>query len=1202
MTASYTPPIDLVSEVIACLADVLDLDPDTIDPGGRLTELGLDSFTAVRLRRRLLQDLQVDIPLTAFLGGATPGTVAATVASTATTMDDAALPTSATVSGSAELLDDGRPFPLTAVQTAYLIGRDPSLPLGGVATYFYFEYDRRPDGDPQQDVHRLAQGWDRLVARHPMLRVIIDDEVRQRVLTAVPAFRIPVTDLRNTDDQRAEQELAALRAKLSHRAHPVDTWPLFDIRAAWLPDGRTRLFIGMDIIALDMAGWMRLMAEWGQLSADPELTLPTPGTTFAALLARREQDPAEVARRARDREYWNARATALPAGPALPWSAPANVLGVPHFTRHPGELTAVEWQNLRRQAARRGLSPTAVLLAGLAAVLNRWGATDPFCLNTTLFDRPEDQADLHSVVGDFTSTVLTETPPVDVSGQEDFERFATAVNQQFWTDLDHRSVSAIEILRGRGGGGLTPRYPVVFTSGVGLTDDGSAPTAWLGTEAFGVSQTPQVLIDHIIWEDGGRLRIAWDIVDGSLPGGFAAGMRDAHLGLLRRLSADDQAWTDPAYAWDPSFRPDEPLDVAPFGDCGPLIDDPLRAAATRTPHAAALLAGDTEVTHAALAARARATAAALRGLGLGPGDMVAVAAPKGTAQIAATLGVSASGAGYVPVEPTWPAARIASVCEQAGIRHALVTGASPSWPGAVKTHVLDGDGALRAEHDAPVRRDTRPDDLAYAIFTSGSTGRPKGVAVEHRQARTTLDDLADRYPLRPGDRVLALSAMSFDLSVYDVFAVLGVGAAMVLPDADRQRDPGHWLELMSRHRVSVWNTAPALLEMLVEYAEIDPDAAAAAMSALRLVLLSGDWIPVTLPDRVRALAPHAEVVSLGGATEASIWSICQPVGVVDPAWPSIPYGRALRGQSFHILDTDGRPCPVGQAGELYIGGDGVARGYLGDPEQTAQRFSTHPVLRRRVYRTGDLGRWRHDGTIEFLGRVDRQVKIRGHRIELGEIESVLSRVPGVRQCVARAVAGPDGGNRLVAYVAAGDAAAAVSDEDLIVRLRASLPEYMVPSRFVRLASLPVTDNGKVDHAKLANPFRSAAPVTAPMDMADPDATPGPVAPDPAPLEDDSALTGLLVDAARAGLDVRISVGKGRLDAVSALRAATELAVAARLSTSSYELTPDLDGKAVARPAGHRQSATRGEHSDRTRRPARQPDRPTRRASRHHRVQ
>ncbi|MFC7108813.1 AMP-binding protein [Nonomuraea rubra] len=237
--------------------------------------------------------------------------------------------------------------------------------------------------------------------------------------------------------------------------------------------------------------------------------------------------------------------------------------------------------------------------------------------------------------------------------------------------------------------------------------------------------------------------------------------------------------------------------------------------------------------------------------------------------------------------------------------------------------------------------------------------------------------------------------------------------------------------------------------------------------------MSADWIPVTLPDRLRALAPDAEVVSLGGATEASIWSICHPIGAVDPSWPSIPYGRALGGQSFHILDQHGRPCPVGEPGELHIGGDGLARGYVGDPGQTAERFITHPILRRRLYRTGDLGRWRYDGTIEFLGRLDRQVKIRGHRIELGEIEATLDRHPAVRQAVARAVPGPDDRPRLVCHVVPADPAMPPSDDELAEALRASLPGFMVPNRFLITDALPITDNGKVDYKALANPYRSS---------------------------------------------------------------------------------------------------------------------------------
>ncbi|GAA4913135.1 amino acid adenylation domain-containing protein [Nonomuraea thailandensis] len=1059
-----------VEEVLACLADVLELRPSDLDPDAPLTTLGLESFTAVRLRRRLLEESGLGFPLTAFLGSATARTVAAGI------VPD-------------EPAGDGESFPLTPIQTAYLVGRDPAFPLGGVATFYYFEYDRVPQGSQEADLDRLETAWNRLVRRHPMLRMVVGADARQTVLDQVPGYAITRTDLRGESPERAGQALESLRAECSHQVLPTDRWPLFDLRAALLPDGRTRLFVGVDVLALDLMSWMRLMREWGRYTADPGLELPAPPLGFADLVRRRLEDPAELRRREQASAYWARRAPGLPDGPGLPWTrGPAEFSGH-RLVRHAAELPAEEWAQLRKQGAAHGLSPTGLLLAAFGLVLQRWGARDPFCLNTTLFDRDDlalgdDTPGLDSIVGDFTSTVLVEVPVADPGRWYGFAGYAAAVNRQFWTDLDHRAVSGMEALRAAIESGERPRvtdpatglplptHTVVFTSGVGLAGPGEPPAAWLGTEVFGVSQTPQVMLDHIVWDEDGRLRIAWDAVDGALPAGFVDGMLAAHVRLLRRLATEPELWTDPALGWDPSFLADEDVAGGAFGGAGPLLDEPLRAAARRAPSAPALLDLTREVTARDLAGRALRTGRALAALGVGPGDLVAVVADKGIAQVTALLGVLASGAGYVPVEPSWPAGRVASLSEQASIRTALLAPEADdtAWPEHVGAHRLDADGVLRRADSAQPRRPA-PDDLAYAIFTSGSTGRPKGVAVEHRAARTTLDDLDDRFPLGPDDRVLALSAYSFDLSVYDIFSVLGSGGAVVVPEAHRQRDPGHWLELMARHRVTVWNTAPALLEMLVEYAELEPEAVREALSTLRLVFLSADWIPVTLPDRLRALAPGAEVVSLGGATEASIWSICHPIGQVDPSWPSIPYGRALGGQSFHILDEHGRPCPVGEPGELHIGGDGLARGYVGDPGQTAERFITHPILRRRLYRTGDLGRWRYDGTIEFLGRLDRQVKIRGHRIELGEIEATLDRHPAVRQAVARAVPGPDERPRLVCYVVPADPAAPPSDDELAEALRASLPGFMVPNRFLLMDSLPITGNGKIDYKALASPYR-----------------------------------------------------------------------------------------------------------------------------------
>jgi amino acid adenylation domain-containing protein len=362
-------------------------------------------------------------------------------------------------------------------------------------------------------------------------------------------------------------------------------------------------------------------------------------------------------------------------------------------------------------------------------------------------------------------------------------------------------------------------------------------------------------------------------------------------------------------------------------------------------------------------------------------------------------------------------------------------------------------------------------DLAYVLFTSGSTGVPKGVMIEHRGAANTVADVNGRFGISAADRVLALSSLSFDLSVWDLFGVLGAGGRVVMPDPAASRDPAHWHELVVREGVTVWNSVPALVELYVEHLERHGEP---WPTHLRLVMMSGDWIPVGLPSRIRALTSTAELISMGGATEASIWSILFPIGEVDPAWKSIPYGRPMTNQTFEVLDERLDPCPDWVPGQLYIGGAGLARGYWKDEARTRASFLVHPRTGERLYRTGDVGRWLPDATIEFLGREDLQVKIQGYRVELGEIEAVLARHPGVRDAVVAAVGEARGHKRLVAWYV-GDSRRHVEAAELRAWLEARLPDYMVPLFYVPLEALPLTANGKVDRKALPSP-ESSRPV------------------------------------------------------------------------------------------------------------------------------
>eukprot|EP00937_MAST-01D_sp_MAST-1D-sp2_P006782 g6782.t1 len=316
---------------------------------------------------------------------------------------------------------------------------------------------------------------------------------------------------------------------------------------------------------------------------------------------------------------------------------------------------------------------------------------------------------------------------------------------------------------------------------------------------------------------------------------------------------------------------------------------------------------------------------------------------------------------------------------------------------SLQSTIADDDGALSAEEleraidSFAGGRKALPRELAYLIYTSGSTGQPKGVCCHHEGAMNTNLDLKDRFDLQPRDRVLALSSLSFDLSVFDVFGMLAAGGSLVVPPPGcvSPPDPSHWLDLVEKHAVTVWNTVPAFVELLVKFAEY---AKRRLPASLRVIFMSGDWIPLNLPKRIRAVADNGalRIVSMGGATEAAIWSNTYEIPErLLSGWSSIPYGVPMRNQTMYVLDENLEHCEPWVTGVIFIGGSGTALGYK-DLERTKKQFFSHPVTGEWLFRTGDLGRMRPGGLLEILGREDSQVKINGFRIELGEIETTVA--------------------------------------------------------------------------------------------------------------------------------------------------------------------------------------------------------------------
>jgi pyochelin synthetase len=869
-----------------------------------------------------------------------------------------------------ESVDETAPFALTDIQQAYLVGRASELELGRVGCHAYREFDR-----DAVDLPRLQAAWNRLVLRHPMLRAVFTEDGRQRVLPEVPAYTIPVLDLR--DDPDAEARLATLRAQRSHHVFDPAQWPLFEIHATLLSD-RVRLSVGIDLLVADAAALIVLFREWGALYDDLQRELPSlPGRFVDHIQRLSPPTPA-------DHAYWSARLDSLAPGPDLP-RLPA--VGRPLFTRRTVRLDPVRWRSLKTAARERGLTASAVIAAVFADALAAWSRRARFTLTLTQFAAPPD---MEGVVGDFTSTILLE---VDTTAPRFADR-ATALQQRLLRDLDHASQSGVAVLRD-----LRRRRPdvepvsVVFTSTLGhpgLDPDAPSPLGWLGTTVHAITQTPQVAMDHHVMEEAGALVASWDVVEALFPPGMLDGLVSGYDRLLHAL-ADGSGWDLRICegAGQPGLcRTERAIPVA--GAPPAMLHTAFQHQAFDAPERPAVIASDRTLSYGELDRAATRLAARIIG-SLGGSDaardhLVAIETPKGWRQIVAVLATLKAGAAYLPVDPALPAERRRYLISQG---EALEL--EPAWLDAA----LDGPVPDRAPVADPAR-------LAYVIYTSGSTGQPKGVMIEHQAALTTIAEVNRRWDVCAADRVLGLSSLSFDLSVWDILGPLSVGGAIVLPPADAMRDPAAWSTLLSRHRVTLWNSVPALMAMQAEHG-------LPADHALRLVMLSGDWVPLTLVDMLREQAPQARLVALGGATEAAIWSNAHEIVERDPSWTSIPYGTPLAGQMLHVVNARGEDCPDWVTGEIEIAGAGLARGYWRDPTRTAERFVRNAVSGERRYRTGDLGRFRPYRTtagavpIEFLGREDFQVKVQGHRIELGEIEAVMTAHPDVAQAVVTAL-------------------------------------------------------------------------------------------------------------------------------------------------------------------------------------------------------
>ena len=1105
---------------LTVIAQALALDT-SLEPDAILLNLGIDSILAMDIRGRLAREAGLAVTIGDLLAQRPVSDIMA-----------AAGPAVAVERIVPDPANRSEPFGLTDLQLAYLVGRAPSVPLGGTGCHVDWEFL----SDTPLDARCLETAWNRLVEGHDMLRAVFTADATQRVQPHVPPTSIAVHDWRAANDG-GKESLAALRDRMAHEVFDPTAWPLFRIELSHA-HGVSRLHVSIDLLIVDVLSLFGLLRQWGQLYAAPEAPVAVPSISFRDYMGYLERRR-ESAEHTKALAFWRDEMARLPDAPALPRARPDEALTGAKFVRRRAELEPAAWQRLQVAARAHGTTPAAVLATAFGAALGHWTGAD-FALNVTVYDRRPVHPDIDRVIGDFTSTILLATGPDTAGG---FAERARAMSADLAQRLEHTAVSGVEAMRRFGRG---RSVPFVFTSMLGYDPAigaGDAITS-LGRLDHGVTQTPQVLLDAQAYTEDGRLVFTWDTVEEAFPDGLIGAIFDAYAETIVQLAADGADWiasaTAAIAAVESVRRAAINATAEPIG--ADLLHEPLLRQALAAPERIAVIGPDATWTYGTLVRHAVAIAAALPRPNRD--ELVVVALEKNALQIAAVLGVLMAGGAYLPLDPALPPARFRRLVERGEARVVVTSAALAeglSVPDGVTFVIADRlkPGALPAALLPPHAAVT---DLAYVIFTSGSTGEPKGVMIEHRAALNTVRDVNRRFGVGPEDRVLGLSALGFDLSVYDIFGPLAEGGALVLPDAAKLRDPDVLAALVAEARVTIWNSVPMFLDLLL--AAQPP---ASVWAGLRLAMLSGDWIALRLPPALAAAAPHVALVSLGGATEAAIWSICHPVGALDPAWHSVPYGRPMANQTFHVLDAGMAPCPDGVEGELYIGGLGVARGYWRDADRTAAAFVTDPGTGERLYRTGDMGRWR-DGLIEFLGRRDGQVKIGGHRIELGEVEATALSHLGVTGAVALATQAEAGRRQLLLFVTG----TGVELDALRAHLGANLPTYMVPRRIAVLDALPLTGNGKVDRAALLAGGEPAAEAVAA----------------PPPVEADLARSiGAIISAALGGQPVDPDTSFFELGADSLTAVAVNLRLRQELGLKS-SVTDLFEHPSVNRLARH----------------------------------
>ena len=977
------------------ICDRLHYEDHQLDVEASLTGQGVDSLIFLEIVQVINKSFGLDLPPTA---GYEHGTISALSRYITDQLHQSDIEFSGQLAaGDIQIVANpqaaNEPFPLTDLQQAYWFGRRDDMDLGHVSCHEYMELEF-----DTLAIDQLESAWNRLIDRHDMMRCVITEEGQQRIMPpgANTHYAVTVTDLSGVTDKERETHLAKVRQRMSYQVFNPHTWPLFEVCVSqW--QGAVRVHIDLDLLVFDVQSIRIIYGELETLLRDPEATLSDLQLTFRDyILAEKAQE--KEARWLAAQDYWQERLSQMPAAPDLPRICKTATLRQPSFRMLEHCLERDTWESFKQYAHDFGLTPSGAMLTAYAQALALYAKAPEFIINVTSFNRKNVHPEVMNICGDFTSLVLL---PVSVSASETFLDAAKRTQQELWQALEHRDYNGIRVMRDLGRNmGISAdaiQMPVVFTSMIGMDFDDPSQAGWdlQRHQIFDINQTPQVWLDYQAAEIGGALLTRWFIAEDLFDPIMIEGLFSAYTGLLDHLAKSADVWRQMV----PDLRNQEArtamqaLNSVAETPSPDLMPDSFHACAAKMPDMPALLTQNESVSYQQMQTQVNRLAAHLIGQGLAPAEPVAVVMPKSIDAVIAALAIQTAGGCYTPVNADYENQRLIEILSDLEPFAVLTSGDASLSLSCPLLNMDKLDLSAESEQRPEIRQSG--EDLAYIVYTSGTTGVPKGVMLDHTAPLNTLQQLAMILDVGPHDRTLSMCAFHHGMSVFDLYAMLSTGGAVILPQRDKAYDALHWFELMQLHKPTILNAVPAFVAMLLEAIERRGE----TPPAPRHIMMGGDWIALDLVRRIHVLWPETQVHSIGGSTETAIVSTHYCIDALRDDWTRIPYGRPLPNQTCVLLNAAGQECLPGLPGEICMGGMARSLGYYNAPELTAEKYRPHPFSGEPLFHTGDMGILRPDGQLDILGRIDDQIKIRGVQIEDGEIKAAIEQLPEISEAV-----------------------------------------------------------------------------------------------------------------------------------------------------------------------------------------------------------